>query len=190
MKIFFRKHLSENEMVEGCVRGDESCQSLLYHRTCSKMYGVCVRYIKDRDKAEDVMQEGYLKVFKFINNFRWEGSFEAWMRKVFVSACLEELRKNTPEVWNEGIYENNLAYSEDLIMDRIAANELLEMVQSLPDGYRTVFNLYAIEGYSHKEIGEFLGISETTSKSQLSRARGLLKEKIELLNIVKISYAN
>jgi len=190
MKLYFRKHISEKEMVEGCQRGDSSCQSLLYHRTCNKMLGICLRYIKDKEKAEDVLQEGYLKLFKNISTYRQEGSLDGWASRVMVSACLEELRKSSLEPWKESIYENNIDYSENLIIEKISAQELLEIIHSLSDGYRAVFNLYAIEGFSHKEISEMLGITENTSKSQLSRARAMLRAKIEKQNFEILSYAN
>jgi RNA polymerase sigma factor (sigma-70 family) len=188
MKIFFRKELSFEEIVEGCKQGNRSCQSLLYHKTSGKMFGLCLRYIKDKQTAEDMLQEGYIKLFDHISDFRNEGSFEGWMKRIFVNTCLQELRKGKLNlVLEEEIYDTS-AVSEDIITDRYSAQDLQAMVQGLSDGYRTIFNLYAIEGYSHNEISSILGISESTSKSQLSRARTTLKSKIEKQNIAVLSY--
>ncbi len=189
MKIFFSKQLSDEEVINGCVRGDTSCLSLLYHRTSYRMMGLCLRYFRDRATAEDVMQEGYLKLYKSISQYRGDGNFDAWQRRIFVSACLEEYRKNKVEMVSDDIIDNDSNYADNLLMENISAKELLEMIQNLSDGYRAVFNLYAIEGYTHGEISEMLGISESTSKSQLSRARTLLKAKINSQNKELLNYA-
>lgn len=190
MKIFFRKNLSFEEIVEGCKQGNRSCQSLLYHQTSGKMFGLCQRYMKDKQIAEDMLQEGYLKLFAHLSKFKGEGSFDGWMRRIFVNTCLEELRKTKLNLLLEEEISENLSYSNDSFGEYYAVQDLLEMVFSLPDGYRTIFNLYAIEGYSHQEISELLGISEGTSKSQLSRARNVLKVKLEKQNIEALSYVN
>ncbi|GET26703.1 DNA-directed RNA polymerase sigma-70 factor [Prolixibacter sp. NT017] len=142
------------------------------------MYGVCLRYSKDATEAEDNLQEGFIRVFTKIDQFQFKGSFEGWMRRIMVNTSLEKFRKqnNLYPVEDITLYEGK-QLSEDLLA-QINANELLKLVQELPARYRMVFNLYAIEGFSHKEIGEMMGISEGTSKSNLSRARVILQKKV------------
>ncbi|GET20026.1 DNA-directed RNA polymerase sigma-70 factor [Prolixibacter denitrificans] len=142
------------------------------------MYGVCLRYSKDATEAEDNLQEGFIRVFTKIDQFQFKGSFEGWMRRIMVNTSLEKFRKqnNLYPVEDIAVYEGK-QLSEDLLA-QINANELLKLVQELPARYRMVFNLYAIEGFSHKEIGEMMGISEGTSKSNLSRARVILQKKV------------
>ncbi|GET30003.1 DNA-directed RNA polymerase sigma-70 factor [Prolixibacter sp. SD074] len=142
------------------------------------MYGVCLRYSKDATEAEDNLQEGFIRVFTKIDQFGFRGSFEGWMRRIMVNTSLEKFRKqnNLYPVENITVYEGK-QLGEDLLA-QITADELLQVVQELPAHYRMVFNLYAIEGYSHKEIGDKMGISEGTSKSNLSRARVILQKKV------------
>ncbi|GET32238.1 DNA-directed RNA polymerase sigma-70 factor [Prolixibacter bellariivorans] len=142
------------------------------------MYGVCLRYSKDATEAEDNLQEGFIRVFTKIDQFGFKGSFEGWMRRIMVNTSLEKFRKQNKlyPVEDITVYEGK-QLSEDLLA-QITADELLKLVQELPARYRMVFNLYAIEGYSHKEIGDMMGISEGTSKSNLSRARVILQKKV------------
>lgn len=143
------------------------------------MLGVCMRYAKDQFEAEDMLQTGFVKVFRKLNDYRWEGSFEGWMRKIMVHTSIEIYRKNlrTLHVVDISVTNDQEAVSE-FDMSSINIKDLLRLIQNLSDGYRIVFNMYAIEGYSHKEIGEQLGISEGASKSQLSRARAVLKSQV------------
>lgn len=190
VKLFFSKKLTQQEIVEGCLKGDRSCQSMLYYQTSKQMLALCQRYFKDNVMAEDIMQEGYLKVFTCMESFRGDGSLTSWIRRIMVTACLSEIRKQKLDFDDDVIIENSQEHSYDSIDGNIGARELLKMIQSLPDGYRTVFNLYAIEGYSHQEIGDLLGISAGTSKSQLSRARQLLKDKLTVSkNYQELTYA-
>jgi RNA polymerase sigma-70 factor (ECF subfamily) len=172
--------VSETEIVEGCLAGKKYYQDLLYHKYASKMFGVCFRYSQDKYKAEDILQESFIKVFQSLDRFRKEGSLEGWIRRIVVNTSLEEHRKNVHMYPVSDFEEAVLEYSEEEVLSGIAADELMSMLDQLSPGYRTIFNLYAIEGYSHKEIAEMLGISEGTSKSQLARARMLLKEMIVL----------
>jgi len=164
--------------MEGCKAGDRKMQELLYKQTAPKMLAVCMRYAKDRMEAEDVLQMGYIKVFQKIKEYRGDGSFEGWIRRVMVNTAIESYRKNLRSL---NIVEIDEAYeqpSTGFDFGTLGMQDLMKVIQKLADGYRMVFNMYAIEGYSHKEIGETLGISEGASKSQLSRARAILKEEI------------
>lgn len=167
-----------NDLMEGCKAGDRKMQELLYRQTASKMLAICMRYAKDRMEAEDVLQMGYIKVFQKIKEYRGDGSFEGWMRRVMVNTAIESYRKNLRSL---NVVEIDEAYeqpSTGFDFGTLGMQDLMKVIQKLADGYRMVFNMYAIEGYSHKEIADTLGISEGASKSQLSRARAILKEEI------------
>lgn len=161
----------EEQLIQGCIRRDRNAQKSLYERYSSKMYALSYRYVKDSMDAEDVLVTAFTKIFDRIGQYKGEGSFEGWMRKVVVNEALTFLRRN------RSMYlETNLEVADHkpdyaTLSDHLEAEDLLRLVQELPSGYRIVFNMYAIDGYSHKEIAEQLGISENTSKSQLSRAR-------------------
>ncbi len=171
------------------MKGDRKAQKELYAAFASKMYALCLRYAKDEDEAKDILQDGFIKVFLKLKQFNNKGSFEGWIRKIIVNTALEKFRdKNYLFAVN---MENNYEAGEkeyDHILSDIAANDLLKLVQELSPQYRMVFNLYAIEGYSHKEICEKLDIKEGTSKSNLSRAREILKEKIKDYYSIKVNY--
>ena len=179
MFLRIQKWDSEENLIRACQRQDAAAQREVYNRYARRMLGVCGRYIRDEMEAEDVMIGGFMKIFEKIDQYQFAGSFEGWMRRVMVNEALMQLRRN-PNPYTEVSIEN--APHDTVVTradtDALEAEQLLKLVQRLPDGYRTVFNLYAIEGYSHKEIAEQLGISENTSKSQLSRARTLLQEKL------------
>lgn len=142
------------------------------------MYGVCLRYSKDTDGAQDILQDGFIKVFGKLEQYKAQGSFEGWMRRIFINTALEKFRSRTLILSIDERLEVPLEIIPDTIVSELAAAELLKMVQELSPQYRLVFNLYAVEGYSHREISETLGISEGTSKSNLSRARNILQERI------------
>lgn len=167
-----------DDLLEGCKRGERKCQEHLYKMQASRMMGVCMRYAKDRFEAEDMLQMGFVKVFQKIKEFRGEGSFEGWIRRIMVNNAIEIYRKNQRALTLVDIDE---VYDEPQVtfdMNGLETKDLLRLIQQLAAGYRVVFNMYIIEGYSHKEIAETLGISEGASKSQLSRARSILKEKL------------
>ncbi|MDR2496348.1 MAG: sigma-70 family RNA polymerase sigma factor [Tannerellaceae bacterium] len=171
--------MNEQQLIDGCKRNDRLAQKELYDKYSRKMMGVCLRYVSDRETARDILQEGFVKLFTNVDSYLQEGPFEAWMRKVFVNSALEYLRKM--DILKEAISLDQApeaSSSFHSVLTELSAQELLAMVQELPAGFRTVFNLFAIEGYSHKEIGEMLGITESTSRSQYTRARQLLQKKI------------
>ncbi|WP_423149107.1 RNA polymerase sigma factor [Rubrolithibacter danxiaensis] len=167
-----------DDLLDGCKRADRKHQELLYRMLASKMLGVCMRYAKDRFEAEDMLQLGFVKVFQKVNEFRGEGSFEGWIRRIMVNSAIEIFRKNQRMLSVVDIDEVHDAPQSMFDMKGLEVKDLLNLVQQLAPGYRLVFNMYIIEGYSHQEIAEQLGISEGASKSQLSRARAILKEKI------------
>nr|WP_294898396.1 RNA polymerase sigma factor [uncultured Pedobacter sp.] len=167
------------DLAKGCQNGNRQSQELLYKTTSSKMLGICMRYAKDQFEAEDMMQTGFVKVFKKLSDYRGEGSFEGWMRRIMVNTSIEYYRKNLRSlnvVDIDETHEQQASVSFD--MSNINVKDLMRLIQNLSNGYRLVFNMYAIEGYSHKEIAEQLGITEGASKSQLSRARAILKEQV------------
>ena len=172
------KSLTEEDLLEGCRKGKASAQRGLYDRLAPKMLGVCLRYIKDREEAEHVMIGGIVKVFEKLDQFKSEGSFEGWVRRIVVNDCLMYIRKNRNMSLETDIDTAHDSIDLGVMEDTLNAEDLLKLIAELPIGYRTVFNLYAVEGYSHAEIAEQLDISENTSKSQLSRARKWLQTKL------------
>lgn len=176
--------ISEQKIVEECIAGKRLAHNLLYRKYASKMLGVCMRYCKNKQEAEDVLQDGFIKVFFNIKNFRKEGSFEGWIRKIMINTALNNYQSNLKHSNHSDIddieeFYNFTENEENFNSGKILPNnQLMRIIQSLPCGYRMVFNLYGIEGYTHKEIAGLLNISENTSKSQLSKARKFLKKKI------------
>ncbi len=176
--------ISETILIEKCQQNDRSAQKVLYERYAPVMLGICRRYLKDWMEAENVMSEGFFKIFTKMDQYRFEGSFEGWMKKIMVNESLALLRKRND--FNLTLESSNLSISTDAGPEEIAGeNSILELLHKLPTGYRTIFNLYAIEGYKHKEIAEQLNISINTSKSQLIKARKRLQDLMndEKLNV-------
>jgi RNA polymerase sigma factor (sigma-70 family) len=169
---------SEDELIKGCLRRERNAQRQLYDAYSAKMCSLCHRYVKDLSEAEDVMVTGFMKVFDKIEQFKREGSFEGWVRKIMVNEALTYLRRNRSMYLERDLEQAEGEPDYNSLSDHLEAEDLLKMIQSLPTGYRIVFNLYAIDGYTHKEIGEQLGINENTSKSQLSRARAYLQKML------------
>ena len=171
---------TEQQMIALCKRGDRAAQKALFDSLSKKMFPLCIRYLGDRDAAEDVLQEGFISLFSKLDSYSGEGSFEGWARKVFVNTALMTLRRNDVMKQTEDIeIARNVTGSETSALQDMSYKELLDVVAELPPGFRTVFNLFLVEGYSHKEISEILGISEATSRSQLQRARVMLQNKIK-----------
>lgn len=153
-------------------------QAALYERFAPRMYGVCLRYTSDPDEAQDILQEGFIKVFRHLEKFRQEGSFEGWIRRIMVNTAIEHFRKRKTLNQVTEKEELSLESPEENALDRLAEKDIIALIQQLSPGYRTVFNLYVIEGYGHKEIASMLGISEGTSKSQLARAKSVLQKMV------------
>jgi RNA polymerase sigma-70 factor (ECF subfamily) len=169
--------MTEEVLLQGCLKNDATAQQELYHRYSPKMLSVCYRYAKNREDAEDMLQEGFIKVFSQISKFENRGSLEGWILRIIVHTCINHLKKN--KKFNEHVdlaYAGNIVIKEDYIPSIIQAKQIVETIRTLPIGYRTVLNLYAIEGYSHKEIGQLLDIEESTSRSQYTRAKNMLEE--------------
>ena len=170
------------ELIESCKKGNRAAQKILYDRLASRMFPVCMRYIGDRTAAEDVLQDGFVTLFTRLESYKGEGSFEGWARRIFVTTALMSLRKKDALKMSDELETVRGMKTETTSqLQNIGYKELMKLVMSLPSGFRTVFNMYAIEGYSHKEIADMLGITETTSRTQFSRARVWLQNKIEKL---------
>ncbi len=178
MRLGIYKSTSIEAIVTGCQKGKQKAQRDLYERYSGLMFSICMRYVNNSSQAEDIMIGGFMKVFKNIKQFQGKGSFEGWIRRIMVNESLGFIRKNKSmylEVEIEAAdYEPDYQYLDN----QLEAEDLIKLIETLPTGYKTIFNLYAIEGYSHKEISEMMEISINTSKSQLSRARVLLQSKL------------
>jgi RNA polymerase sigma factor (sigma-70 family) len=166
----------EQAMIEACKQGSRTAQRQLYEKYASRMYALCLRYVRADIEAEDVLMRGFMKVYTNIQRFEGKGSFEGWIRRIVVNEALEYLRKNKTLFLQTEIEAAHYQIDYGSLDNSLNAEDLQALIRQLPPGYQTVFNLYAIEGYSHKEIAEMLEISEGTSKSQLSRARSLLQQ--------------
>jgi len=172
------QNITESDLIHGCLNGERRMQEELYRRFAPKMYAVCLRYAGNSEEAQDILQEGFIKIFKKLSSFRGEGSFEGWIRRIFVNTSIEHFRRKNylqPVTERE---ENTIEGKYLSVLDSLAEKDIMSLIQELSPGYRTVFNLYDIEGYTHKEIGDMLGISEGTSKSQLSRAKVILQDVV------------
>lgn len=177
--------LTEQEIIEGCKQAKPACQEALYRLYGPRMKGICLRYAKTDFEAEDIFQEAFVNVFTNLHTFR-DGTFSSWIRRIFVNAAINNYRRNKKHYDHqdsEGLEMNDTSQLSG--MDELSTQELVTLINELPEGYRMVFNLHIVEGYNHKEIGEMLQIAEATSRSQLARAKGLLKKKLEKINACK-----
>ncbi|MCE2711069.1 MAG: sigma-70 family RNA polymerase sigma factor [Cryomorphaceae bacterium] len=171
--------MDDSALIKDCLNGNVRAQKTLFDRFAPKMLGVCMRYCKSKEQAEDVLQDGFVKVFIKLAEFKHEGSFEGWIRKIMVNTALDSLRKEM-KISADVEIEFAVDKSEsETVLAELSAAEIVQLISMMPDGYRVVFNLFAIEGYSHQEIADSLGITESTSKSQYSRARAYLRKKME-----------
>ena len=172
--------LSEKNLLEGCLKGDSSCQKALYETYKVMLFRVCLRYAKDRQEAEDMLQDGFIKIYSDLHQFRFQGPLGAWMRRVVVNVALQHLRKHKNfQNMVDLEYISNDHRTNEVATSNLNAEALTKLIQQLPVGYRTVFNLYVVEGYSHKEIAEMMNININTSKSQLSKAKATLRQQLE-----------
>ncbi len=174
--------MTEKELIDNCRKNNPKAQRALYDKYARKMMTVCLRYGRDYDTAQDLMQEGFIKVFTAIDSYTGNGSFEGWIRRIFINTALEHLRRN--DILRETVDIDDSEPMQEIdysTVEQMSADELMELVAELPTGFRTVFNLFVVEGYNHKEIGEMLGITESTSRSQLTRAKKWLQKRISEL---------
>lgn len=168
--------------IDACKKGDRTAQKKLYDSLAPKMFAVCMRYMGDRMLAEDILQEGFVTLFSKLDSYSGEGSFEGWARRIFVNTALMSLRRTDALKLSDDLEEaRSLSSDVTSQLQNIGYKEVMSLVMALPDGYRTVFNMFVVEGYSHKEIAQAMDISEATSRSQLLRARMILQEKIKNL---------
>jgi RNA polymerase sigma-70 factor (ECF subfamily) len=169
---------SEQELLQGCLKQKPEMQRALYQKFARTMLGICIRYTKDKMEAEDILQQGFMKVFTYLESFKG-GSLEGWMKRIFVRESIDQYRKNQKNVFSfTQEPEDHHSIELDDVVGQLSAEEIVNLIAELPEGCRMVFNLYAVEGYNHREIGELIGISDNTSKSQYARAKEILKEKI------------
>lgn len=178
--------MTENELIQGCIREDQRCQREVFNKFAGKMMTVCLRYTRHRMEAEDILQDAFIKVFDNIHRFESKGSFEGWVRRIVINTALKNASRYSFQ--KEGIgMESVIESSEDpSVFAKMTEDELLNLISQLPDGYRIVFNLFVIEGYSHREISETLGIEESTSRSQLVKARNMLQNRIRTAQKIRI----
>ena len=169
--------MTEELLLAGCLKNNAAAQEALYSRFSPRMLGVCYRFAKNREDAEDMLQEGFIKVFTQIHQYRNEGALEGWIRRIIVHTCINHLKKN--KKFSDSldiIHANSIHVNEEMIPSIMQAKQVVECIRMLPLGYRTVLNLYAIEGFPHKEIAGMLDIEESTSRSQYTRAKAMLED--------------
>jgi RNA polymerase sigma factor (sigma-70 family) len=178
--------MTESQILEGCLNKNASAQEALYAHFSPRMLGVCYRFARNREDAEDMLQEGFIKIFGQIHQFKAEGSLEGWIRRIIVHTCINVLKRN--KKFNDSldlIYAGGIHIKEENIPSILQAKQVVESIRLLPVGYRTVLNLYAIEGYCHKEIAQMLEIEESTSRSQYTRAKAMLESILIKRNIIE-----
>jgi len=180
--------LTEDELIRGCIKEEAICQKEVFHRYAGRMLGVCNRYARNSADAEDILQDAFIKVFEKIHQFKFEGSFEGWIRRIMVNTALKKysLRRYEKEVSGYEIRDRDESGIEPSAYSHLTQKELLDLINNLPEGYRLIFNLYVIEGYQHDEIAEMLGIQPGTSRSQLVKARNMLQKQILQLRKVAV----
>lgn len=176
--------MTDKELVEGCIREDRKYQKILWNLYSSKLMALCLRYCKNQEEAEDALMESFVRIYDKITTFSYQSSLETWMRRITVNISINKLRSQK-DIWKElSESEYELGYTDNA-MYQLEAKQIMQLIERLPVGYRTVFNLFVVEGYTHKEIAEMMGIDEGTSRSQLAKARKSLQEMLEHLNITR-----
>ncbi len=176
-----RKHIPDPywPVIDGCLKNDRLAQKTMYDKLASRMYPVCIRYVGDRELAKDILHDGFMTLFSKLHTYRRNGSFEGWARRIFINTALMQLRKDDVLKFSQELESAESMHSTSgLAIENMETKTLLNIIMSMPAGYRTVFNMYAIEGYSHSEIAKALGITEGGARSQFSRARAWLQEKL------------
>ena len=176
---------SEKQLIAACARGQKTAQYELVKRYSGMLMTVCRRYTRDTESAKDILQEAFIRIFDKIDTYKHTGSFEAWIRKVTVRCALNWMKLSSNRIFSSVVeLEEYIEFEEASVFDSLGSEEIVTLIQSLPAGFRTVFNLHSVEGYNHREIGEILGITESASRSQLSRARVILRKKVQLIDSV------
>lgn len=173
--------MTEKELIQGCIQEDKSCQKRLFQLYAGKMLTVCRRYARHHGEAEDMLQDAFIKIFNNLKQYSFQGSFEGWIRRIVVNTALKTIKKGSFKNEDIGIDSMPENSTQPAVLGQLNQEVLLKLIRELPDGYRIVFNLYAIEGYSHQEIAAELGIEPGTSRSQLTKARKLLQQKVNAL---------
>jgi RNA polymerase sigma factor (sigma-70 family) len=174
--------LEEKELIQRCVKLDAVAQRILFDEYCGRLMTICRRYSRDQPEAEDMLQESFIRIFRFIGKFNFNGSFEGWLRKITVRSAIQFLQKRQIKFTDLPHAPDRLDTGKPLISSQLDAEDLLKVIATLSEGYRTVFNLYVIDGYSHEEIAQLLNIEIATSRSQLSKAREILRKKLNLFH--------
>lgn len=170
----------DKSFIDRLLKNDKKAQEAFYRQLAPKMYGVCLRFALDKDDAADILQDGFIRVFVHLKDYRGEGSLEGWVRRTIVNTAINYYNKKMKQGIKTDLDQlKNVNQTNSFVIENMSSKELLQLISELPEGYRTVFNLNIIEGYTHKEIGDMLGISENTSKSQLSRARVSLQKRLK-----------
>lgn len=178
--------MSDKELIKGCIEQDQKSQRMLYEKYSGKFMAVCLRYANDAMEAEDMLLEGFMRIFSHAHQFKFEGAFEGWMRRIIVNVCLKNLQKKKLKFSDTEIESHNEPSIPALVSNNLGAEALMKLIAGLPEGYRIVFNLNVIEGYSHEEIAVLLGIQPSTSRSQLVKARKMLQNKIAQLEKIAV----
>lgn len=179
--------MEEQELIQGCITQDRTSQRAVFERYAGKLFGVCQRYTNRSDEADDILQEAFIKIFNQIHTFAFAGSFEGWMRRIVVNTAIRHYQQRRQQYAQTfSLSEMNDVTVDPTVYDELQEEDLLEMIGRLPEGYRMVFNLYAIEGFSHREIAETLHIEESTSRSQLVKARKMLQQMILVVEKVAV----
>lgn len=172
--------LNEETLISECIKNNRIAQKELYDRYASKLMGICIRYTNSREDAEDVLIEGFTSIFQKLKMFKGEGSFEGWMKRIMVNAAISHFRQNSKYRFHLDIADVvNVSQKEETVIEKMEAKRIIDIVNTMPEGYKVIFNLFAVEGFTHREIGEMLNISEGTSKSQFSKGRKWLQNKIK-----------
>ncbi|MFM6984780.1 MAG: RNA polymerase sigma factor [Chitinophagaceae bacterium] len=178
--------MTEENLIKGCLAEDRECQRELYKRFSGKMMAVCLRYASSRMEAEDMLQEGFIKVFDNIVKFKMEGSLEGWVRRIMVNNAINKIRSNKIKFEEIGNISDDFLQHDKNIIDKMSEQDILKLISQMPQGYKYVFNMYAIEGLSHKEIADNLGIEEASSRSQYAKAKKYLQQQIIKLEKINL----
>lgn len=178
--------MTEHELIRGCIRKDATCQRKLFELYAGKMMSVCLRYASDAGEAEDILQEGFIRIFSYIHQFKFEGSFEGWLRRIVVNSALKQLQKKKISFKEITDHHESTPRMDPYVYANLGEEELMKLINALPEGYRVVFNLSVIEGYSHEEIAQLLNVQPSTSRSQLVKARKMLQNQITELQKIAV----